>query len=77
MPRRVAVPRYCLHKSSGHARVKIHGSYVWLGKYGTPESRERYRRAIAETDRPAAKAIEAGDGLTVVELLATYYDYCQ
>ena len=28
-------------------------------------------------DRPATKAVETGDGLTVVELLAAYYDYAK
>jgi len=72
MPRKVAVPKYCLHKSSGHARTKVHGKWIALGKYGTPESKERYRRAIAEMDLPPTLPVDNADGLTVVELLASY-----
>ncbi|MEZ5939772.1 MAG: hypothetical protein R3C18_00170 [Planctomycetaceae bacterium] len=36
------VPKYALHKATGQARVRIDGKDIWLGKYGTPESMERY-----------------------------------
>jgi len=59
------------------ARVLVDGKHVYLGKYNSEASKEAYRRILAEMGRPAAKAVEAGDGLSVVELLAAYYKYCQ
>ncbi|NNJ26479.1 tyrosine-type recombinase/integrase [Alienimonas chondri] len=49
MPRRSAKPpSYRLHKPSGQARVILAGEHIYLGKYGTPESKEAYARLIAE-----------------------------
>ena len=42
------VPSYCLHKASGKAVVRLDGRDVYLGKHGSPESHEKYERAIAE-----------------------------
>lgn len=42
------IPSYRLHKASGLAVVRLNGRDVYLGRHGTPESRERYERAIAE-----------------------------
>ena len=49
MPRpRTTQPSYCRDKSSGRALVVLNGKRVWLGKYDTPESREKYHRVVAE-----------------------------
>jgi len=49
MPRRNGhVPSYRLHKPSGQARVIINGEHIYLGQYGSAESREKYARLIAE-----------------------------
>ncbi|MCA8992126.1 MAG: hypothetical protein KDA69_15115 [Planctomycetaceae bacterium] len=42
------VPKYALHKGTGQARVRIEGKDIWLGKYGTPESMERYAKAVSD-----------------------------
>ena len=42
------VPSYCPHKASGKAVVRLDGRDVYLGKHGSPESHEKYERAIAE-----------------------------
>lgn len=42
------LPPYRFHKSTGHARVVIDGVTHWLGRHGTPESRERYDRLVGE-----------------------------
>ncbi len=48
MPKRNGhVPAYRLHKPSGQARVIIDGKHVYLGGYGSPESREKYARLLA------------------------------
>lgn len=41
------VPSYRLHKSTGQARVIISGKHIYLGKYDTPESWEKYSRVVA------------------------------
>ena len=48
MPRK-PVPSYRLHKASGQARTIINGRHIYLGKYGSPESRQRYALLFATT----------------------------
>ena len=45
MPRK-SIPKYCLHKGSGQAYVKLNGKRRYLGVYGSTESREAYARLI-------------------------------
>jgi hypothetical protein len=54
MPRRSKVPSYRLHKPSGQARVIIGGEHLYLGPYGSAESREKYARLVAERFAPGA-----------------------
>src|ERR1700719_1690105 len=42
------IPSYRLHKPSGQAVVRLDGKDHYLGKFGTPTSREAYDRVIAE-----------------------------
>lgn len=44
----IRVPNYRLHKPSGQARVIINGQHVYLGKFGSAESWEKYHRIVAE-----------------------------
>ena len=62
-------PRYCLHKSSGQARVRINGRDVYLGPHGSPESYERLMREwhLRNGDIVAAR-------LTVDELYLRFLD---
>ncbi|MFN9156583.1 MAG: hypothetical protein ACK6D5_02365, partial [Planctomyces sp.] len=41
------IPKYCLHKGTGQAFVKLNGQTFYLGEYGTPASRERYESMVA------------------------------
>ena len=41
-------PKYQLHKASDLARVRIKGRDIYLGKYRSPESEQRYRQVIAD-----------------------------
>jgi integrase len=60
--RRIPVLRH--HKPTGQASVRIDGRDIYLGKHGTEESRERYRRVIAEwlSGRDPAAAPQDGPG---------------
>jgi integrase len=52
MPRLInRQPKYGLHKASGQAVVTIRGREQYLGKHGTPESREKYRQLIEQAER--------------------------
>jgi integrase len=55
------VPSYLLHKTSGQARMRVHGRYVYLGPHGSPESKAEYRRICGELDaaQPAVPEVAA------------------
>jgi len=73
------VPAYKLHKPSGRARVILRGRQIYLGRYGSPESREKYGRLIAEhAARGAASAsTPTRENLLVVELAAAYWQFAE
>jgi len=39
-------PKYRLHKGSGQALVQLNGERTYLGKYGSEDSKEAYRRLV-------------------------------
>ncbi len=75
------VPKYCLHKARGLAYVRDRGKVLYLGKHGSPESKEAYTRFLIEWEARLAGAPpplpEPGLDLTVVELCAAYWDFAQ
>ena len=79
MPTESRVPKYCLHKPSGRAYLRIRGRVRYLGPHGSPESLEAYGRLVAELAAlpPLSPANLAMPGLTVVELAAAYLDFAE
>ena len=76
--RKSLVPRYCLHKPSGRAYVRIRGKVVYLGVYDSPESKEEYGRLIAElAANPATPATKVTSSVTVVEMADAYWQFAQ
>ena len=79
----VRTPKYRLHKGSGQAIVQIGGQRIYLGRYGTDQSKERYRQIVAEwlrngqhVARPAPNVNGQSD-LTIVELLLAYLQFAR
>lgn len=88
-PRSMRVPTYGLHKASGQARVLLNGKHVYLGPYGSDESKQRYARLLAERFLDPSRN-GGGDGqdeegscgappddLTIEELIARYVLYTE
>ena len=46
--RQKRTPSYRRHRASNRAYVEFDGHRIYLGRYGSPESREEYDRLIAE-----------------------------
>jgi integrase len=44
-------PGYRLHKPTGQAYVRLGGKFEYLGKYGSPESHDRYHHLMADYHR--------------------------
>ena len=82
LPRKsVSIPAYSLHRSSGQAIVRISGRDNYLGLHGSPESREKYGRLIAEWLACGRQPIEVvtapANGLLINELLLKFVDHAE
>jgi integrase len=84
-PPRNPVPSYRLHRPSGRAVVTVRTPEggrrdVYLGPYGSPESRAEYERVLAQL-RAAATTAAGGPrrdpGLTVNELLLAFWEFAR
>ena len=67
---------------SGQARTIIDGRHVYLGKYNSPESRQRYALLLAEMSQPGRDAGAVTNDtpkslLLVSEVLVKYLQYAE
>jgi integrase len=67
-----AVPAYCRHRASGRAYVTLDGQDIYLGKYGTAESKAAYTTQIQEWLANGRKLPVPPEVLTVGELVLSY-----
>ncbi|MFK7768790.1 MAG: tyrosine-type recombinase/integrase [Mariniblastus sp.] len=72
-----AVPKYRLHKSTGKAVVTINGKDIYLGKYDTQESHQKYKQLIADHwaapgTAPKPTVPDDVDNVTVSRLAVEY-----
>ncbi len=68
-----STPSYLLHRGTGQARVRIEGKDHYLGRFGSPESRERYSDLIS--DWLVKQDNLSGCSLTVDDLALLYMDH--
>lgn len=78
------LPSYRLHKPKGLAVVRLNGRDIYLGPYGTPESRTAYERVIAEwlangKQLPANRPIETvtHNAFTVNDLILAFMEHAK
>src|SRR5262245_33951363 len=75
------LPKYSLHKASGQARVKYADRVIYLGKFGSPESHQRYAEFIARLPRAGEQAVAKfaeplpRQSLLVGEIVLRYYEH--
>jgi integrase len=86
MNRKPRVPSYRLHKPTNQAIVVIKDRTFYLGRYGSTESRDEYKRIIAEwlaqgggspPSRAGSSPSGSGSDLTVVELVRDNWRHVQ
>ena len=82
MPRLVhKLPSYSLHKPTGQAKVRYNGKTKYLGKYGSPESKEAFAQFIAKIPKPAEQGRLAepapGVALLVGECIQRYQAHAE
>jgi integrase len=72
------VPKYRHHKGKGLAVVTLGGKDRYLGKYGSPESHEEYRRLIAEwSQRGNSPPPSKDEPISIAELMLAYLRHAQ
>jgi hypothetical protein len=75
----VRTPSYRPHKPSGQAAVTLSGKDHYLGRFGSPESREVYDRVLAEwlanRRRPAPSADDRTGPISITRLLDGYEEH--
>lgn len=75
-------PKYCLHKPSGRAYVRLGGQkQTWLGPYDDPASRQRYH-SLLEIYHAHGGRMPVGDpdepqGLKVIDLCIAYLGWAE
>jgi integrase len=68
------LPKYCHHKTTDRAFVRIKGKTFYLGKYGTKASRREYDRVIAEFVANGRQAFLDPDEILVEQLIVRFMD---
>lgn len=70
-------PGYRLHKASGQAFVELNGKRIYLGRYGTDDSRQRYYSTLARWRSNGCRLRVPGDDTTIVELCVSFLEWAQ
>jgi integrase len=78
---KLKVPNYRVHKAKRLGYVRLDGRMIYLGRAGTAQSHERYRRIIAEwlaTGRvPPRRGADEGNGVSVSEMIDRYLHWAR
>lgn len=71
------VPRYCRHKASGQAVVRLANRDIYLGKYRSAASFESYRRIVAQWSNNSALLPASREEVTVSRVMVAYLRFAQ
>lgn len=70
------VPKYCRHKQSGQAYVRLNGQFHYLGRWRSTESKTAYRRLVAEyIAAGGVPPAQPSDDLTVAEIVIRHWKH--
>ena len=73
--KRKQLPKYCRHKSTNRAFVRIDGKMYYLGKYGSEASRREYDRIIGEFIANGRQALYRSEEVLVENLVNQFLNY--
>lgn len=77
--RKIRIPSYRLHKPTGQAVVSLNGRDHYLGRYDSPESRQRYAKLLTEWES-SGRAPTFGEPvacLTMAQVALAYLDHAK
>src|SRR5438105_14503931 len=77
--RALTPPSYCHHKSKRLAYVRLDEEFIYLGAYGSEQSKAAYRRIIAEWMAPGRTPKQSAQaaGPSVNEVLLGYWRFAE
>ena len=72
-------PKYRRHRSAGldRAFVELNGTRQYLGRWGSPESREKYDRVLAKWLANGRRLRRRGPNPTITELVAAFWHHAE
>lgn len=70
-------PKYRHHRPSGQAFVEIDERRIYLGKYDTPESRQKYARILGEWASNGYRLPVKPEQITMLELTDRYWEHAK
>jgi integrase len=76
MKRTPRTPSYRHHKGSDQGFVELDGRRIYLGKWGLPETEQRYHRTVAEWIANGRHVAIPPEDITVKEMIARYWTHC-
>jgi integrase len=74
---RKQLPKYCLHKATGRAYVRIDGKMYYMGKYGSAASRREYDRIIGEFVANGRQTLYIPGEVLVETLVCRFLDHME
>ena len=80
MAGKMKIPQYCKHKTKGLAYVRLNGEFIYLGLYGSPESKAAYQRVVAEwlhRGRTPVTGKTSLQGLSINEVLLAFWRHAE
>jgi len=75
MKRMPRTPKYRHHKGSGQGFVELDGRRIYLGRWGLPETEQRYHRTVAEWIANGRRVAVPVEDITIVEASAQYLEW--
>jgi len=73
--KRKQLPKYCRHKATNRAFVRIEGKAYYLGKYNSDESRKEYDRIIGEFLANGLKTDYQSEIVLIENLIGKFLNY--
>ena len=75
--KRKQLPKYCRHKATNRAFVRIGGKMYYLGKYNSDTSHKEYERIIAEFIANGRQPFQKPEEILIENLTARFLDYAR
>lgn len=79
----IHIPKYRLHKPTGLGVVRLSGRDIYLGRFGSPESKVRYQAVIADWLKgdakvtPPRESVRLAKDLVIDELIVAYVEFAE